>query len=41
MLFRAQGQPKGAAFGTKVGEIDSLRGEDPAINNPSAAAMFG
>lgn len=36
--FRAQGSPKGAAFGTHVGEVDSLR-VDPG--NPSAMALFG
>lgn len=43
LLFRAQGAPKGAAFGTEVGEIDSLRGKslDPAKNNAQAAAVFG
>lgn len=43
LLFRAQGAPKGAAFGTVVGEIDSLRGKslDPAKNNAQAAAVFG
>lgn len=41
MLFRAQGQEKGAQFGTSVGEIDSLRGKDPKVHNPTAAAMFG
>lgn len=36
--FRAQGSPKGNAFGDTVGEIDTLR--DPA-KNPSAAKIFG
>lgn len=38
LQYRAQGSPKGAAFGEKVGEIDSLR--DPSIS-PDAAKVFG
>ncbi len=43
LLFRAQGSPKGAAFGNDVGELDSLRGKslDPSKNNAQAAAVFG
>lgn len=37
LLYRANGQPKGAAFGDKVTEIDSLR--NPHMN-PSAAKVF-
>lgn len=37
LLFRAQGSPKGAAFGDKVGEIDTLR--DPKNHWP--ASVFG
>lgn len=36
--YRAQGGPKGAAFGDKVGEIDSLRDRS---RNYSAAKVFG
>ena len=36
--FRGQGEPKGRAFGTSVGELDTLRtGED----NPHAVWLFG
>jgi hypothetical protein len=38
LVFRAQGQPKGDAFGDHVGEVDSLR--DPKVNH-AAAAVFG
>lgn len=38
LKYRAQGAPKGAAFGTKVGEIESMRNAD---KNPSAAEVFG
>ena len=38
LLFRAQGAPKGTAFGDEVGEIDSLRNESI---NPTAAKVFG
>ncbi|MFD2172724.1 cyclin-dependent kinase inhibitor 3 family protein [Rhodobacter lacus] len=38
LAFRAQGDPKGAAFGTEVGEIERLR-TDP--DNPQAVALFG
>ena len=34
LLYRAQGEPKGAAFGKKVLELDSLR--NPNINSSSA-----
>lgn len=37
LLYRAQGAPKGSAFGDKVGEIDSLR--DPKNHWP--ASVFG
>lgn len=36
--YRAQGAPKGGAFGSKVGEIDTLR--DPKMN-PDSAGLFG
>jgi len=36
LLYRAQGAPKGAAFGDTVGEIDSLR----SPKNPQANAVF-
>ena len=36
--FRAQGDPKGAAFGASVDEIERMRG-DP--DNPHAARLFG
>lgn len=38
LLFRAQGAPKGEAFGDEVTEIDTLR--DPN-RNPASAALFG
>ncbi|HWQ09024.1 MAG TPA: hypothetical protein VN436_07955, partial [Holophaga sp.] len=38
LLYRAQGSPKGAAFGNTVTEIDSLR--DPKVN-AQAASVFG
>jgi hypothetical protein len=38
LLYRAQGEEKGQAFGDKVTELDTLR--DPA-KNPTAAAVFG
>ena len=38
LAYRAQGAPKGAAFGDKVGEIDTLR--DPKIS-PDASKVFG
>ena len=38
LLFRAQGAPKGTAFGDEVGEIDSLRNESI---NATAAKVFG
>jgi hypothetical protein len=38
MEFRAQGEPKGKAFGGCVGEIDTLR-TDP--DNPHATRLFG
>jgi ADP-ribose pyrophosphatase YjhB (NUDIX family) len=37
LVFRAQGQPKGDAFGNVVGEIDSLR----SGQNKQAADVFG
>ena len=36
--FRAMGDPKGSAFGTRVNELDTLR-SDP--NNPYAVKLFG
>ncbi len=38
LAFRAQGDPKGKAFGTRVDEIDVLR-DDPG--NPHARRLFG
>lgn len=38
LLYRAQGQPKGAAFNAKATEWDTLR--DPKLN-PQSAAIFG
>jgi hypothetical protein len=38
LLYRAQGSPKGANFGTNVGEIQSLRNSGL---NPNAAKVFG
>ena len=40
LVFRAQGKPKGNAFGDKVGEWDSLRGQGGA-SNPQATTVFG
>jgi len=37
LLYRAQGEPKGAAFGTTVGELDTLTDG----TNPQAAEVFG
>lgn len=37
LTFRAQGDPKGKAFGTKVDEIESLRRDD---GNPHALRLF-
>jgi hypothetical protein len=37
LLYRGMGGPKGSAFGSKVGEIDSLREQG---KNPSAAYLF-
>lgn len=38
LLYRAQGAPKGAAFGKKVTELETLK--DPS-KNPTAAALYG
>ncbi|WP_221799770.1 hypothetical protein [Oceanobacter mangrovi] len=38
LAFRAQGDPKGKAFGTEVNELNSLR-TDP--DNPNAVRLFG
>lgn len=38
LRYRAQGAPKGKAFGNKVAEVDSMR--DPKIS-PDAAKLFG
>lgn len=38
LLFRAHGDPKGKAFGTRVNELDTLRND---ANNPHAQALFG
>jgi 8-oxo-dGTP pyrophosphatase MutT (NUDIX family) len=37
LIFRAQGEPKGSAFGDYVGEVDTLR----SPKNPQAFAVFG
>lgn len=37
LAFRAQGDPKGKAFGTRVDEIDMLRSDD---GNPHAVRLF-
>lgn len=37
LAFRAQGDPKGQAFGTRVDELDALRN---AEDNPHAARLF-
>ena len=37
LAFRAQGDPKGNAFGTRVHELDVLREDD---NNPHAVKLF-
>jgi ADP-ribose pyrophosphatase YjhB (NUDIX family) len=36
LLYRAQGAPKGEAFGDKVGEIDTMR----STKNPQASVVF-
>jgi len=38
LRFRAQGGPKGAAFGPKVGEIETMRNQSMS---PDAAQLFG
>lgn len=38
LAFRAQGDPKGRAFGSRVGELETLR-RDP--DNPHARRLFG
>lgn len=38
LLYRAQGEPKGAAFGSEVTEVNTMR--DPSIS-PTAAKYFG
>ena len=38
LQFRAMGDPKGKAFGTEVGELDSLRTN---TDNPFAVKLFG
>lgn len=38
LLYRAQGDPKGAAFGTRVEELDRLRQD---LDNPHARRLFG
>lgn len=38
LAFRAQGDPKGKAFGTRVDELDVLRGD---VDNPHAIKLFG
>lgn len=38
LAFRAQGEPKGKAFGESVGEIERLRTD---VDNPHAVRLFG
>lgn len=38
LAFRAQGDPKGRAFGTRVDELDRLRHD---ADNPAACRLFG
>jgi hypothetical protein len=38
LAFRAHGDPKGRAFGTRVNELDSLRHH---VDNPHAFRLFG
>lgn len=38
LAFRAQGDPKGQAFGPQVGELDALRNDG---GNPHATKLFG
>ncbi len=38
LAFRGQGDPKGKAFGTSVGELDTLRSN---ADNPHAVKLFG
>lgn len=38
LAFRAQGEPKGSAFGTRVGELTALRQD---AGNPHAVRLFG
>ena len=38
LAFRAQGDPKGKAFGTTVRELDTLRTD---ADNPHAVRLFG
>lgn len=38
LAFRAQGDPKGRAFGTRVDELDTLRTD---ADNPQARRLFG
>jgi hypothetical protein len=38
LAFRGQGDPKGKAFGTSVGELDTLRSN---ADNPHAVRLFG
>ncbi len=38
LQFRAQGDPKGSAFGTRVEELETLRSD---THNPHAVALFG
>ncbi len=38
LAYRAQGDPKGRAFGTQVAELDTLRTD---LDNPQACRLFG
>ncbi len=41
LKYRAQGEPKGALFGDKVNETVTMRGLDPNVHAPDAAALYG
>lgn len=41
MKYRAQGETKGSVFGDVVNETKTMRGLDPNVHNPDAAALYG
>lgn len=41
LIYRAQGELKGNAFGNDPSEIDTLQGKNPKVSNKSAANIFG